>query len=90
MDQNKEKEHGNISTLTLLFLERCGSVLRMDEADKPLGGSSSLFVHRLRLTLVTVFDLMHVTHNPPRNRQEAAAEYFLFLPSCRRQTGATL
>lgn len=33
--------------------------------------------------------LLRVTHNPLRSRQEAAAEYFLFLPPCRRQTGAT-
>lgn len=30
-----------------------------------------------------------VTHRPSADRQEAAAEYFLFLPPCRRQTGAT-
>lgn len=33
--------------------------------------------------------LLWVTHNPVWSRQEAAAEYFLFLPPCRRQTGAT-
>ncbi len=42
-------------------------------------------------TQVTVGNLRpRVTHNPLWSRQEAAAEYFLFLPPCRRQTGATL
>lgn len=35
---------------------------------------------------------LHVMYNPLWSRQEtaAAAEYVLFLASCRRQTGATL
>lgn len=53
MDQNKEKRHGkHIYINFAIFGEQCGSVLRMDEAERPQGGSPSrprLFVHRLRL-----------------------------------------
>lgn len=66
--------------------------MRMDEAERPQGGVPAAEAVCAQIkTQVTVGNLRpRVTHNPPRSRQEAAAEYFLFLPPSRRQTGATL
>lgn len=93
MDQNKEKRHGNVSTLTLLFSERSAGLfwewmrLRGPRGELP---AAEAVCEQIK-TRVTVGNLrLRVTHNPLRSRQEAAAEYFLFLPPCRRQTGATL
>lgn len=70
-----------------IFGEERRSVLRMDEA---WGGGTQAVCAQFK-TQVTAGNLQpHVTYNPPRSRQEAAAEYFLFLSPCRRQTGATL
>lgn len=64
----------------------------MDETQRSQGGApAAKAVCEQIKTQMTVGNLQpHVTHNPLRSRQEAAAEYFLFLPPCRRQTGATL
>lgn len=73
-----------------IFGEGNGSVLRMDEASRGQEGVRGPMAV-IAQTQVTVGNLrLRVTHKSQRSRQEAAAEYFLFLPPCRRQTGATL
>lgn len=89
MAQNKEKNRGNISTLTRLFLgKERGSVLRVKEAEGPQGETQAVCAVLTQVMVGSVPPC--VTHDPRRSRQEAAAEYFLFLPLCRRQSGATL
>lgn len=69
-------------------------VLKINETESPLGGweetGESLLFAQIKTQVILNNLYQHVTHKPPCNGQEAAAEYFLFLPPYRRQTGARI